>query len=130
MTEPGEAPPWLPAAEEVRDELPGRKAALDRKPDSEFEELVLRRYRSLAAELPPVLPSALEPVAHDFILYSVAAVMEDRLFPEQASGDGSNAQRLDLRAGAELARLRAGLATAAGGTGQEWAGSLSARGRY
>jgi hypothetical protein len=57
----------------------------------------------------------------------VAAHLEDRLFPEQASLSGSNAERLDLKAGAELARLRSGLLGDLDGDIQ-WSGTVSIRG--
>src|SRR5690349_12000221 len=101
---------------------------MDERPDAEFEELVLRRYRSLAAEFPTGLPERLEPVAHDYLLYSVASIMEDRLFPEQANLPGSNAERLDRRAGAELVRLRTQLGTDGATTDAGWSGTVSLRG--
>lgn len=124
------APPWVPTATEVRDELPSRKAALDRLADPAITELIRERALTLQAELPTVLPDRLHAAAHDYLKYSVASILEDRLFPQQAAMDGSNAERLDRRAGAELARLRGQLGESATGTAGHWAGTVSLRGGY
>lgn len=118
-------PDWAPTASDVRDEMPGRKASLDRVDDAEIEELIHRRALTLQAELPAVLPDRLHSTARDYLTYAVASILEDRLFPQQAAMDGSNAERLDRRAGAELVRLRAQLGETDAGTGGHWSGSIS-----
>lgn len=121
--------PWVPMAAEVREEMPGREAALARYGDIKIDALLAQRGESLAAELPSPLPSRLHPVARLYLIYSVASILEDRLFPEQSSLDGSNAERLDRRAGAELLRLRAQVDTdAVSGDSAGWSGTLSLRG--
>lgn len=122
------APRWAPTADEIRAELPGRDLALGKVTDTSIDDLVRQRASSLAAELPAELSTRLQPVAHDYLLYAVASILEDRLFPEQSSVEGSNAQRLDQRAGAELARLRTQLSETAGGAAGAWAGSISMAG--
>lgn len=117
-------PEWLPTADEIRAELHGREEAMKRRHDDELDELVLRRYRSLAAELPTVLPARLESVAHDYLLYSVCSILEDRLFPEQANLPESNAVRLDRRAGAEIVRLRKQIGETDDGA-TNWSGTIA-----
>lgn len=125
---PIQPPEWLPEPTHVRNEMPGREHAMTGVTDHVLQDLLVRRWQSLAAELPDNLPPRLIGAARDYLVYSVAAQLEDRLFPEQASLDGSNAQRLDLKAGAELARLRTGLTGEADGM-SEWSGTVSIRGR-
>ena len=125
-----EAFSWLPRAEEVRSELSGRKAALDRLSDDDIDQEIANRAANLQGELPTDLAPRLQPVAHDYLLFSVASILEDRLFPEQARQPGSNAERLDRRAGAELVRLRGQLGqdVTDGAVAADWTGTLSLRG--
>lgn len=119
--------PWAPSPEEVRNELPGRQVHMAKIPDDVIGGLIANRAASLQGELPTPLPDSLHPVARNYLIYSVAAILEDRFFPEQSSLNGSNAERLDQRAGAELARLRTALAAAAASTTttHDLAGSFS-----
>lgn len=124
----GPLPVWLPTAEAIRNELPGRKAALEKLDDNYLNELILRRYISLRAEVPVVLTPALHGPAREYLILAVASQLEDQLFPEQSSLDGSNAERLDRRAGAELARLRTALSGETDGQ-VAWSGTVRMGGR-
>lgn len=121
---------WAPSASDLRTEMLARQ--LDTT-DAHLQPTLDRIAASLNAELGALLTPHWLPVAYAYVLYAGAAQVEARLFPEQQAGSSSQSAFWDLKAGAELARLRTGLGLTTGATGTGagepaagyWSGSLS-----
>lgn len=116
---------WVPSPADVRALLLRRGTAA--ATDDEVQRIIIRLAASLRAETGVLLTERWFPVAHAYVVYAAAAQIEAALFPEQQLDDGSQADRLDRRAGAELLRLRTGLGLAFTGDGSGGGGTAADR---